>query len=193
MIPNPPFADIVHMGRTDPKSFGDSDASTFCGTDQSNRLCGKLGSPVVAATLNDPAPASHRVSYIVGLRAPTKMAGVAARRIVAAMERIMFQCRAISARCEQGDVRRRSGNACNLNKPVLALITVCTPLPTFVWPKFIHLAPKSRFIAGGNVFKLKGSHSVVPHVVGQGRALLAQCFRPVFSSRMMICSQAEVA
>jgi hypothetical protein len=189
MLPAAALTNVVGMGWADAKQLAESYTAERRSTDSENSGSRQFGVRSSFAGLAADTPLPSGISHVGGLLTPKQMGGIAARRVVAFVQRPMLGRWARLAVQYQRDVGRQHHLAVNLNVPIAAGNAASGPRPTIVGTAALNLRPKTIFRRRRYFFYSKGSHCEASFRGGQGRALFPQRFRPALFARKSGVSQ----
>jgi len=196
---------LTNIGATDAVIGGDLSMQSGVLFDGTNllvrKLCAAVGFPPCSFSLHslavvlcrDTTPSSNPISSVLCVRAPAKMVRVHARWIVARMQSKM-STGARPAIQQQANMRCQHWDRASVfpvSEPSIASpVPTSHPRPADFWRTFGDLFPKALIQLCRNFWQTDISHDRTPNaVIGQGRALCNQRFRPVFDSRFTLRSQ----
>lgn len=181
MLPNPPVTNIVSVGRGNAKL-----APKLCaakgGSADLKHLFVRQPCSVSRFALQPRLPTlRHGVGIVRRLRAPKQVGRIAARRIVAPMQRAMFHARPRPSVKDKGDMGGFCNHlGCEGKISISARSPVCRPMPASVRFAALNLRPKSVYRVVRNFVYSEHSHDALLSHGGQDRAALERCSGPHF-------------
>lgn len=138
------------------------------------------------------APTRKLFQHIPALRAPVEVSRIAARWVIARVQReepggAAFAC------CEQRELGRLDARALEPKRPIAFPCTSAGIRPALIGIALLDIRPETVLVRLCNFINAIVSHGAVLSRFGQGRALLTQRFRPVRLSRYTLRFEGESA
>lgn len=206
MPPTSASLDRAHVRLACAVVYGDEFVRTFVRADRTNDFRGQnrisvdFSSRRAADFASRLSPAvaisGQRIFGVVGGRSPSKVSRVAARRVVARMQRVSSlkgRGRRHGESYSVGRVRLPFTLPSSRHELAISMGQPCDPQPAIIGSGDFNFHPKSGFCGVIHWNKIDVIHVADPLRCGQGRALLTQRFRPAFLSRIPVCSQGRGA
>lgn len=181
VLPNSPVSNVVRMGGRYAELTPKLSASESGRSNLQDLLVRQSRSLRRLAFGLAPAPLARRVCGVSGLCSPKEMSGVAARRIVAAMQRAVSFVGALSSGKCKAYVRGLNVPLCGQAEvSVSARPPVSQPRSALFRAASVNLIPEAGLRTFRNIVYGEYSHGALLSHGGQGRSALARCFGPFF-------------